>query len=90
MANALCVIDPSPAAPARPPRQIAAELETIRFGDYLVERGAIDRQQLFVALTFHHRKGCRIGEAVAYFGFMEPEEVEQLAADYHGLSEIVL
>jgi hypothetical protein len=64
-------------------------LVTIRFGDFLVERGVIDRQQLFVCLDFHVRKRCRLGEAVAYFGFIEPDEVERLASDYHELSEIV-
>src|SRR5437016_190412 len=63
-------------------------LPTIRFGDYLVERKLIDRQQLFVALGFHVRRRCRIGEAVAYFGFVEPEEVERIAAEYHSLQAV--
>jgi hypothetical protein len=70
------------------PEEDRPALEVIRFGDFLVERKAIDRQQLFVAIDHHLRKGCRLGEAVVYFGYLEPEELETVAAEYHALAAV--
>ncbi|HKA87302.1 MAG TPA: hypothetical protein VKE22_06520 [Haliangiales bacterium] len=60
-------------------------LERIRFGEFLVERRAIDDGQLLDALADHWAAGGRLGEAIARKGMLSSDEVERLAAEYHAL-----
>lgn len=63
-------------------------LEPIRFGEFLLERNAIDDEQLLDALGEHWAHGGRIGAAVARRGFLSVDRVEQLAAEYHALQVV--
>ncbi len=59
------------------------ELKFMPFGEYLVERAALTRQQLYVALVFQDRRpGVRIGEVVATLGFVDYEQVQTLLAEF--------
>lgn len=49
----------------------------IRLGDWLVQRGVIDRHQLYVALNHAHANATRIGDAVVTLGFAERGHVEE-------------
>lgn len=60
-------------------------LETIRFGEYLLERKAITDGEYLDALADHFAHGGRFGDAVRRRGILSLEEVEKLAADYHAL-----
>ena len=61
------------------------DLQVIRFGEFLVERGVINRSQLFQVLMVHHLHGGRIGAIVARLGFADLMSVEALADEYHRL-----
>jgi precorrin-6B methylase 2 len=63
-------------------------LEPIRFGQYLVEKSAINDEQLLDALADHWAHGGRIGATIARRGFLSLDEVERLAAEYHDLQVI--
>jgi hypothetical protein len=63
-------------------------LEPIRFGEYLVERAAIDDGQLLDALAEHWAHGGRLGATVARRGFLTVDRVEELAAEYHALKVV--
>ena len=53
-------------------------LKEMSFGEFLVDRSAIDRQQLFSALQLQDRHpGIRLGECVAALGFLPFAEVER-------------
>jgi hypothetical protein len=60
-------------------------LETIRFGEYLLERRAITDGQYLDALADHFAHGGRFGAALARRGILPRDEVEKLAAEYHSL-----
>ena len=60
-------------------------LVVIRFGEFLVERNVINRQQLLQVLMAHHLHGGRIGAIVARLGFADLMSVESLADEYHRL-----
>lgn len=62
-----------------------SSLERVRFGEFLVERRVIDDGQLLDALAEHWQHGGRIGAAVTRRGFLSVDQVEQLAAEYHGI-----
>jgi len=63
-------------------------LRPIRFGEYLVERKQITEGALLDALADHWMQGCRLGESVVRRGYLPPEEVERLAAEFHGLNTV--
>ena len=63
-------------------------LQIIRFGEFLVERGAISREQLLRALVEHHRRGERIGSVIARLGLCPSYLIEALAKEYHELTAI--
>jgi hypothetical protein len=65
-------------------------LERIRFGEYLVEREAINDGQLLDALADHWAYGGRIGDALTRKGILALEEVERLAAEYHAVQVVVV
>jgi len=60
-------------------------LETLRFGEYLRERKAITDGEWLDAVADHLAHGGRFGQAVSRRGILPVEEVERLAAEYHGL-----
>jgi hypothetical protein len=64
------------------------KLQVIRFGEYLVERGAIDREQLLRALMEHHLRGGRLGNVVTRLGLCPRARVEALALEYHDLDAV--
>lgn len=54
-------------------------LKEVPFGEFLVERAAIDRFQLFRALQMQDRHpGVRLGECAAALGYLQISEVERL------------
>lgn len=58
-------------------------LKVIPFGEYLIERKALSRQQLFDALCEMDRSpGVRLGEVVAALGFMTYREVDGYLAEF--------
>jgi hypothetical protein len=64
------------------------KLQPVRFGDFLVERKAINEGQLLDALAEHWITGQRIGETVAKKGFLPPGEVERLAREFETLNTV--
>jgi hypothetical protein len=64
------------------------KLEPVRFGDFLVERKAIDEGQLLDALAEHWITGVRIGESVARKGYLPAREVERLAREFESLNTV--
>jgi hypothetical protein len=64
------------------------KLEPVRFGDFLVERKAIDEGQLLDALAEHWITGARIGESVARKGYLPAGEVERLAREFENLNTV--
>jgi len=60
-------------------------LEPIRFGEYLLERKAINDGEYLDALADHFANGGRFGVALSRRGILSFEEVEQFAAEYHAL-----
>jgi len=60
-----------------------AELEEVPFGQYLVERGAITRDQLYSAMKLQDRNpGVRLGECIACLGVLPWRKVDRLYIDY--------
>ena len=53
--------------------------------DYLVERGVVDEGQLLDAQAEAWGRGEPLGEAVVARGFLAPEEMKRLAAEYENL-----
>ncbi len=62
-----------------------ASLERIYFGEFLVERKAIDEGQHLDALADHWTYGGRFGNALVRRGILTREQVERYAAEYHAL-----
>ncbi|HKA88429.1 MAG TPA: hypothetical protein VKE22_12230 [Haliangiales bacterium] len=61
-------------------------LKEVPFGEFLVERSELSRAQLLAALQEQdHHPGVRIGEIVAYLGFVPWARVDRLLTEYHGL-----
>ena len=51
-------------------------------GEFLVRRGVLSREHLFLALGDHYQNGGRIGDAVVRLGFAARKTVELVAAEY--------
>lgn len=66
----------------------AAVLERIRFGEFLLEKKVIDDGQLLDALAEHWAHGGRFGTALCRKGILSVDEVEKLAAEYHGIQVV--
>jgi hypothetical protein len=62
------------------------DLQIIRFGEFLVERRVINREQLLRALMVHHVHGIRIGAVIARLGYCSSGELEQHANEYHAMA----
>jgi hypothetical protein len=66
-------------------------LYEVHFGEYMVEREALTREELFHALSEQDRQpGLRLGEVVAALGFLPYEQVEALLADFEAIAAIVI
>jgi hypothetical protein len=65
-----------------------ATLEPIRFGEFLLEKNAINDEQLLDALAEHWARGERLGDSVSRRGFLTSEEVERYADEYHLLDVV--
>ena len=55
-----------------------------RFGEYLVEVGALTGVELKAALAYHRFAGVRVGAAAAALGFISEPKVEWAAHGFHG------
>jgi hypothetical protein len=66
-------------------------LKEIRFGEYLVEQGAVDRFQLFRAMQMQDRlPGVRLGECAAALGYSPISRIEKLYAQFAQLGTVVV
>ncbi len=61
-------------------------LKNMPFGEFLIERKALTRAQLLRALQeqdFH--PGVRLGEVIAYLGFLPYRKIDQMLTEYNAL-----
>lgn len=66
-------------------------LREIPFGEYLVERGMLTRQQLFSALCEQDKNpGIRFGEIVASLGFLPYPIVDRLLTTFSAVEVVEL
>src|SRR5690242_15244417 len=66
-------------------------LAEIKFGEFLVERGLLDRVQLFRAMQMQDRNpGVRLGECAAALGFAPIHEIERAYRAFAGLSTVLV
>ncbi len=65
-----------------------ALLEPIRFGEFLLEKSALNDEQLLDVLAEHWAHGGRVGDCVTRRGFLSFDEVERLADEYHLLQVV--
>lgn len=67
---------------------VADGLQEMTFGEFLVDKSAINRQQLFSALQLQDRHpGIRLGECVAALGFLPFAEVERHLSSWRHIAE---
>jgi hypothetical protein len=58
-------------------------LKELTFGEFLVERGVVDRFQLFRALQMQDRQpGVKVGEAAAALGYAPIATIEKLYEEF--------
>jgi hypothetical protein len=66
-------------------------LREVRFGEFLVEQGILDRAQLFRAMQMQDRNvDVRIGECAAALGFAPVHIIERAYRMFIGLSTVVV
>lgn len=66
-------------------------LSEIRFGEFLVEQGVLDRAQLFRAMQMQDRNpGIRLGECAAALGYAPIGQVERAYRLFAGLSTVLV
>jgi hypothetical protein len=59
--------------------EVVHGLKEVTFGEFLVERGLVDRFQLFRALQMQDRlPGVKLGEALAALGYAPISAIERL------------
>ncbi|MBE7450111.1 MAG: hypothetical protein HS111_14765 [Kofleriaceae bacterium] len=64
-------------------------LKEVPFGEFMVERAAIDRFQLFRALQMQDKyPGVRLGECAAALGYLPIGEVERLYDQWRGVTTV--
>lgn len=64
-------------------------LKEIRFGEYLVDQGVLDRFQLFKAMQMQDRlPGVRLGEAAAALGYAPIGAIERLYGRFQQLQTV--
>lgn len=63
----------------------------IRFGEYLVEQGILDRAQLFRSMQMQDRNpGVRLGECAAALGYAPIAQIERAYRMFVGLSTVLV
>jgi hypothetical protein len=66
-------------------------LPEIRFGEFLVDQGLVDRSQLFRAMQMQDRNpGVRLGEAAAALGYVRIGEIEQAYRRFAALTTVLV
>jgi hypothetical protein len=66
-------------------------LREIRFGEFLVEQGILDRRQLFRAIQMQDRNpGVRLGECAAALGYAPIAQIERAFRQFVGLSTVLV
>jgi hypothetical protein len=66
-------------------------LREVRFGEYLVEQGIVDRAQLFRAMQMQDRNpGTRLGECAAALGYAPVGQIERAYRMFAGLSTVLV
>lgn len=72
-----------PPPPPQPRRRRLSMAKVVRFGEFLVERHLLDREQLLAALMAQdHAPGVPLGELVVALGYVDGREVERALGDY--------
>ena len=62
----------------------------LRFGEYLVQDGVIDRTQLFRALQMQDRlDGMALGQCIVALGYLTMNEVEARYREYASTAKLV-
>ena len=62
----------------------------LRFGEYLVQDGVIDRTQLFRALQMQDRlDGMALGQCIVALGYLTMNEVESRYREYASTAKLV-
>jgi hypothetical protein len=62
----------------------------LRFGEYLVQDGLIDRTQLFRALQMQDRlDGMALGQCIVALGYLTMGEIEELHQRYASTAKLV-
>jgi hypothetical protein len=64
------------------------QLEPVRFGDFLIEKKAINEGQLLDALADHWISGCPLGESVARKGYLPSDEIARLLKEFEDLATV--
>jgi hypothetical protein len=65
-------------------------LQPIRFGEFLVERQALDDAQLLDALAEHWASGRRLGDTIFARGYLSREQIERYASEYEALAVVYI
>ena len=64
-------------------------LKEIPFGEFLVERGVLSREQLFYVLSYQDRNpGVRLGEIAAALGYIQYTDVDRLVTEFHRVPQV--
>jgi hypothetical protein len=64
-------------------------LKEVPFGEFMVERGLVNRAQLFRALQMQDKyPGVRVGECAAALGYVQIGEVERLYDVWRGVTTV--
>lgn len=64
-------------------------LREVKFGEYLVEQGILDRAQLFRAMQMQDRNpGVRLGECAAALGYAPIHQIEHAYRQFIGLPAV--
>jgi hypothetical protein len=61
-------------------------LEEMTFGEYLVEKGALTREQLLASLFESEKNpGVPLGEIVAFLGFLPYAQIDKMLTEWSAL-----
>ena len=63
-------------------------LKPIEFGDYLIEKKALDEAQLLDALADQWQNRSRLVDAIVRRGYLAQDEAERLHAEYENLNVV--
>jgi hypothetical protein len=66
-------------------------LHEVRFGEFLVEQGILDRVQLFKAMQMQDlNPGIRVGECAAALGFAQIHAIERAFRQFAALATVLV